>query len=736
MGFFNPFLLWALPLAAVPIVIHLLNRRRHQKTPWAAMEFLLRALKRNRRRMLMEHWIILILRTLAVIFLVFLVTRPQLEGGRGLLQARTHHIVCLDDSASMSQRRGTGNLFSSGLEQVRDIVAELSESNDGDVFTLMLSSERDSQPLVAAARINSDLEQKIQEALAGRLVGDTSLEPGEFLSAALAWAVEMEPEAQDIHYYLVTDSRVHDFIREGKPHPGVLAHLQGLNPVHHRITLQLVGGGDVANVGVTAVRRRDRLATAGVPVGLTVEITNFGDETSGTGEVAIEIDGQSRVVRPFEPIAPGERALVDLVHTFREAGFHGIVATLASDRYPTDDGRALALEVVDVSEILVVNGDQGTSEQESETFYLNAALEFGGDVLSGIAVTEILPHNLADEDLSEVNMVWLANVPTPLPEVVDKLEEFVADGGGLVVFLGDQVDPARYNAALYRDGEGLLPIRLGELKGDVDRPDHVFVADPTHFAIQDNAGFLDFLLSNMVLVHRYFEMIEEDDSPRSVALRVKGATGSPLLVSKTIGRGGYSILFGSSADDHWTDFCITPAYLVVCQELHKYATRQHSLASYNLSTRDSLRLDFDPADYRRDVLISGLGVDGLERTFTALEGVPGSDGEVTATLTVPMRELMGLGLFQVVMTPQRGDVERRLLARSGPVDEGRMQRLSRAQWLGSFPGFEDRLEILEQEETQAGGREAGRGELWRLLAFGLLGLLLLETILAWRFGRR
>ena len=68
LGFFNPMLLWALPLAAVPIIIHLLNRRRFNKVPWAAMEYLLRAMKRNRRRMQMEHWLVLLLRTLAVVW--------------------------------------------------------------------------------------------------------------------------------------------------------------------------------------------------------------------------------------------------------------------------------------------------------------------------------------------------------------------------------------------------------------------------------------------------------------------------------------------------------------------------------------------------------------------------------------------------------------------------------------------------------------------------------------------
>ena len=45
LAFLNPLLLWAVPLCAVPIVIHLLNRRRFQRVPWAAMDFLLKAMK-------------------------------------------------------------------------------------------------------------------------------------------------------------------------------------------------------------------------------------------------------------------------------------------------------------------------------------------------------------------------------------------------------------------------------------------------------------------------------------------------------------------------------------------------------------------------------------------------------------------------------------------------------------------------------------------------------------------
>ena len=91
LAFLHPLLLWGLPLCAVPIVIHILNRRRHQKLPWAAMSFLLAAMKRNKKRLQMEQWLVLLLRTLAVLLLVFLVSRPLLDGG--LVGGRTHHVV-------------------------------------------------------------------------------------------------------------------------------------------------------------------------------------------------------------------------------------------------------------------------------------------------------------------------------------------------------------------------------------------------------------------------------------------------------------------------------------------------------------------------------------------------------------------------------------------------------------------------------------------------------------------
>jgi len=151
LAFLNPLLLWGLPLAAVPIVIHLLNRRRFQRVPWAAMEYLLAAMKRNRKRMRMEQWLVLLLRTLAVLLLISLVARPQLTGS-GLIGARAHHVVLLDDSASMWQRSGSTTLHDKAREQIRQLADYLSINRGGDLFSLVRTSRPGSPDLYPPAQ--------------------------------------------------------------------------------------------------------------------------------------------------------------------------------------------------------------------------------------------------------------------------------------------------------------------------------------------------------------------------------------------------------------------------------------------------------------------------------------------------------------------------------------------------------------------------------------------------------
>src|SRR5256712_7719041 len=101
--FLNP---WAMVagggLISVPILIHLINRMRFKRIRWAAMEFLLKSQKRNRRRLIIEQLILLALRCLLVLLAVLLVSRFLGLSFAGFELQNTIHVVILDDTPSMS----------------------------------------------------------------------------------------------------------------------------------------------------------------------------------------------------------------------------------------------------------------------------------------------------------------------------------------------------------------------------------------------------------------------------------------------------------------------------------------------------------------------------------------------------------------------------------------------------------------------------------------------------------
>ena len=109
MTFLQPWLLLALPIVALPVIIHLVNQWRFQSVEWAAMRFLLAAKALSRGYSRLRQWLILALRMLAVAAAVFAVSRPLSRGWLASLGGDSAAaIVLLDRSPSMAQATVAG----------------------------------------------------------------------------------------------------------------------------------------------------------------------------------------------------------------------------------------------------------------------------------------------------------------------------------------------------------------------------------------------------------------------------------------------------------------------------------------------------------------------------------------------------------------------------------------------------------------------------------------------------
>ena len=164
----------------VPVIIHLLNRRRYKIVTWAAMRFLLNAQKQNTRRMRVEQLLLLLVRMslVALIVLAMAAVMPWLEpvwayvpnwgGWFGdpvtVRDQRVHHLIVLDASLSMNLKDGDKTLF----ERARKLAMQRIESSQaGDGFSVLMLKDNPSWLVGKPAQDRGKVRQELETVRAG-----------------------------------------------------------------------------------------------------------------------------------------------------------------------------------------------------------------------------------------------------------------------------------------------------------------------------------------------------------------------------------------------------------------------------------------------------------------------------------------------------------------------------------------------------------------------------------------
>jgi hypothetical protein len=131
MTFLQQFMLWGLFAVSIPVIIHLLNRRRFRTVEWGAMQFLLKATRESRGKKRLKHILILLMRSLAIAALVFAVARPLVGGFLGWGGGRVETVILiLDRSASMERAEKDIQISKrkSVLKRVAEALGDLGEA--------------------------------------------------------------------------------------------------------------------------------------------------------------------------------------------------------------------------------------------------------------------------------------------------------------------------------------------------------------------------------------------------------------------------------------------------------------------------------------------------------------------------------------------------------------------------------------------------------------------------------
>jgi hypothetical protein len=407
-------MLFALPLIALPIIIHLINQWRYQTKQWGAMMFLLKANKMARGYAKLRQWLILAMRCLVVAGLIFAIARPLASGLLGWTgggRADTT-ILLLDRSPSMQQVGTAGvSKLDTGRQQLADTLETLGSTN----WVMIDSTNREPQSF--------DSVKALVDSPAMQGASATADIPG-MLQSTVDYLKNNQPGATEV--WLCSDLRSPDW----NPDSGNWAAIReafGQLPQSVRFHLLAYPEATESNVVIRVSDVRRESGPAGNAVVMTMRLTRSDNsEAAFTIPVQIELDGARSTL---EVELSGQ--MVELrdhrvpLSGRQEKGWGRV--SIPADANDADNEFFFVFDDPPQRRIVLVGDD------ETKVRALRIAATVSPDGKSGANVEFVMPSQLDSLVLDDAALlIWQADLPDR--ETSGAVREYVNKGGQVIFF--------------------------------------------------------------------------------------------------------------------------------------------------------------------------------------------------------------------------------------------------------------------------------------------------------------
>jgi Mg-chelatase subunit ChlD len=713
-------MLAGLGLASLPIIIHLLHRRRFKEIDWAAMEWLLEAMRKKARLLQFEQWLLLAVRTLLVIAVVLAMAKPVQTAVMSLGAAAfgdkpvTHTILVFDNSMSMQYSLAGQSRWERAKKLGQKL---LEEGSRGDLVSL-IALQTPTQVVVRQPSNNLvEVGREIDAIRPHHGAG-----PVEAALDAVSGMLEQSRATRKRVVFLTDMQR--SAWNSATEQAEFSKRLQKLVGPGREFLILDVGAAASSNSAVIAMEQMQPLAVIRQPTMFRATLAHYSDRPREDVLVEFVVNGQVEATQRVLLPAGGEQKAIVFAHTFRDAGDKAVEVRMAEDTLKIDDRRSLAVKVRDVVKVLAIDGQPSGEPFRSETDYLSVALEPDDSGPFRVAVRP--ESDLLEAKLDEWDVVALCNVASFTAQEVAVLRDYTKRGGSIAFFLGSQVNLDAYNQMLFEEGAGLLPVKLLELVGDPSNPEKAFTLDQlgykhplvASFADNTNAGLLT------ARIQRYVKVQAPKNSdgtvrPIQTALAYQG--GDPAIIFSPIER-GLAAVVTTSADLDWNRWAISPSYLPIMQTL----VRQ--LAAAKLTRPPGIVGEAAVVPLPKqgfDVPTTMIGPDGAQ---SALRVEDQGGVSVVTTPSVDIAGVYDLNFGSPINVLQK-------IAFNPPPVESNLASYSADEFKSLYPGWN--VEIRrdwEGETAPSADQLSSESSLHRPFLWLALALAFFETALAWRCG--
>jgi hypothetical protein len=776
--FLHPLLaLFGIAAVSVPILIHLLNRRRFRILQWGAMSFLLNAYKKTRRRLEMENLILLLLRALAVLLFALAIARPRVSEDSPLIQIgdqRRDVVIAVDASWSMAYRQGANSNYERALVEARRVLDSLKIERQ-DRATLILAKQK-------PVRLSANSIQGAREALA-RASEPTyeSLDLTATLELAAAEVDAFAPEGADgvrsaaqsglgATLVFITDLQRSNFFpkstreKTASPSASMPASAPATSPLQaagqalasRKVNLRIVdvGAGAQApdNITITRIYCSEAFPATGLPVEMRAAVKNQGESPRANISIQCTVDGNRESPQTIDSLAAGAEREVLFNLTFREPGDHTIEVSTEEDRLPVDDRRAFILSVRPPMRVLLVDGTPTDEIETSAAGMLALALSPPAEPVAatpfhlvGEQPVDRARFSSQTELLDQADAVILANVEGLSDEAAARLSEFVESGGSLVFVLGPNVDPNSYGTRLRAGSDPSKWLFLGTITGLGDTPSREHppfrianLADPLPASLKFFEPAERRVLLTEVPVFKFLKVEVSPDDTRGgaqVLARYNDPDLSPFLITKDFGRGKIAVITTAmdlNPDNRWSRIAESPkTFLPLIFDLLHAMTGRHR-DDRNAVIGRPLRAEV--RGFPRSVMVS----DPFAKSERLAVDEKKKIGADRYPLEFTKTEKPGIYQMEVETAGGVGSITSQTLKFAVGVDpdEGNLARVQSDSVGSIVPGLDVRVGGSIDPEAPQPRQGAKNQEVWPWLIGGAIATLILESLLATWFGRR
>ena len=540
MTFLNPSILIGLLAVSIPILIHLLNLRKIRKVEFSTLMFLKELQKSKMRRIKLRQLILLLLRIMAITFLVLCFANPVYEGFAGNKDnsANKTALIYIDDSFSMSARDDKGQFFAQAKDAVKKILETHKESDD--VYLIPVSKIE-----FKKNKILFDSYKELLDSLDKIKISYKPADINEIMNHSQQVLNNSKNAGKEI--FIISDFQKNNFN-------------EGLNYLYNKSSsnnvntyLIKIGNREISNLSLDSFAVVSKIIEKDKDIKVRIFLNNHSGFNVKNKTINLYVDNELRGEKVVD-VNSFDKKEVDFVFKSNHSGNVNAMLELSQSGFQDDeiiqDNRYyFSLYIPDRFTIGLIEDNQ------KDFYFIRLALQTASDILSDSIKRKSELFNVnsvttIDENIFKNDVVFISNKRSFTDNEANILKDFVSNGGGLFLFLGSSIDVNNYNNTILKK---LNSARIEKLNTEKEinqnlKFDRIDFENPVLseiFSNQKLSSTSELYNIESPKISSYYEILPNESSGLVITL----SNSRPFLLESKMAKGRILISSVSASDD-------------------------------------------------------------------------------------------------------------------------------------------------------------------------------------------